>query len=172
VSSKGVLVRNCADLIPTRLEHDHHARNKADTAAAIERARRLDDEAFASMSRPQPTGDSIPVPVEVSATQTRIARPSAWTGPTRTIVAINQYFHEHPFWGEPVDPPPAIVVVFRRLGRKLGKIVRFCACGTLGPGEGLSNSGQQPEKKAMVLNENVPVTGKYFLNSLKSMIRI
>ncbi|KIM90192.1 hypothetical protein PILCRDRAFT_1549 [Piloderma croceum F 1598] len=139
-----------------QLEHEHYARNKADTAAAIERARKVDDEAFAGMSRPpQPTRDPVPVPVEASAVQTR---PSAWRSPKRAIIAINQYLHEHPFWGEPVDPPPAIVLVFRRLGAKLGKIVRLCACGTLGPGEGPSKSRQQSEKTAMVLNEKVPVT--------------
>jgi hypothetical protein len=146
------------------LERGHHARNKANTAAAIEHARQVDDEAFANMPRP--------AEAEASAGQTRIPRPSMWTDLKRTVVVVSQYFKENPFWGEPVDPPPAIVVVFRRLGVRIGKIARSCACGTLGPVERSSKSGLQSEKNVAVLNENVPVTGKYILNTLTSMIPI
>ncbi|KIM90189.1 hypothetical protein PILCRDRAFT_811913 [Piloderma croceum F 1598] len=145
-------------MVLEQLERDHYARNVANTAAAIEHARKVDDEAFANMPRPQPTSDPVPTPVEASAGQTQIRRPSVWTGPKRTIVSINQYFKEHPFWGEPVDPPPAIVIVFRRLGARIGKIGRSCACGTLGPVERSSKSGLKSEMKVTVLNEKVPVT--------------
>lgn len=132
----------------------------------------MDDEAFANMPRPQSTSDPASVPMEASAGQTHIPQPSVWTGPKRIIAAINQHFKEHPFWGEPVDPPPAIVVVFRRLGARIGKIGRSCACGALGPVERSSRSGLKSENKATVLNEKVPVTGKCILNTLKSIIPI
>ena len=135
------------------------------TTAAIERARKVDDEAFAEISKPRRTVESMaapaPVSVETLRVRTQIRWSSIWKAPKRSIVAINQYFDEHPFWGQPVDPPPAIVVVFRRMGAKLGSVAKHCACGALGPVEDPSSgSGKQSEKNIIVLNQKVPVTGK------------
>jgi len=106
------------------------------TTAAIERARKVDDEAFAEISKPRRTVESMaapaPVSVETLRVRTQIRWSSIWKAPKRSIVAINQYFDEHPFWGEPADPPTAIVLVPRRLNAKLDNFAKRCACGTAG----------------------------------------
>ena len=50
-----VRIQICADFVfPNRsVEREQYERNKANTVAAIEHARKLDDEAFANISRPQ-----------------------------------------------------------------------------------------------------------------------
>jgi hypothetical protein len=163
-----VQIQTCADLIfPNRLEREHHERNKANTVAAIERARKLDDEAFANISRPQPKLEPAPesMPVESSAPQTDIHRPSVPTVLKRSILAIHDYFDKHPFWGVPVEPPPTTVVAPHRLGVKLGNLAKHCACGMLGhvvhPS---SETGEQPEQKVkvpVVRNEKAPATSEY-----------
>jgi hypothetical protein len=130
-----VRVRTCAYFVcPNRLEREHHERNKANTAAAIERARQLDDEAFANISRLQPKLEPAPesMPAESSAPQTDIHRPSVWTVLKRSIVAVPNYFDEHPFWGEPVESHPTTTVAPHRLGVKLTNLAKHCACGMLG----------------------------------------
>jgi hypothetical protein len=159
-----VLICCCIDLVSfDRLESDHHARNKAKTAAAIERARKVDDEAFASMSRPQRENESVTdrVPAELASPSTQIKRPSVWTTPKRSVIAIRDYFDEHPFCGEPVDRPLTIMTVVKRLGDKLSNLMKHCACGMLGPVERRSSEfGQQPEKISPVLNEKETTIGE------------
>ena len=105
------------------------------TAAAIEHARKVDDEAFAGMSRPQQKNESVveQVPAEEPTVLTQIKRTSVWTIPKRSVIAIHDYFEEHPLWGEPVDQPLTIVTGVKRLSNKLGNVAKHCACGMLGP---------------------------------------
>ena len=148
-------------MLTNRIESDHLVRNNAKTTAAIERARKLDDEAFSNMPRPQPKDEPMTIPVQTPPSQTQNQRPSLWTAPKRSILAIKNYFDDHPFWGKPVDPAPTIV--FRRLGAKLRNTAKHCACGTLGAVEGPSvESGDQVEKVTL-LNEKAPATGEYIL---------
>jgi hypothetical protein len=161
-------IQTCADLVfPDRLEREHYERNKANTAAAIERARKLDDEAFANISRPQPKlkPASESMPAESSAPQMDIPRPSVWTVLKRSIVTVHNYFDEHPFWGKPVEPSPTTAVAPHRLGAKLRNLAKHCTCGTLGHvAHSSSETRKQREQKVKVpdvLNEKAPATGEY-----------
>jgi hypothetical protein len=133
------------------------------TAVAIERARKVDDEAFAGMSRPQQKNESVAeqMPAEEPIALTQIKRPSVWTIPKRSVIVVHEYFEEYPFWGEPVDQDLTTVTVVKRLGAKLSNVARHCTCGMLGPVERRSSEfDQQPEKIGLELNENETATGE------------
>jgi hypothetical protein len=139
--------------------------------AAIERARKLDDEAFANISRQQPKLEPAPesMPAESSAPQMDIHRPSVWTFLKRSIVAVPDYFDEHPFWGEPVESSPTTTVAPHQLGVKLRNLAKHCTCGMLGHvAHSSSETREQREQKVkvpVVLNEKAPATGEY-LNTI------
>jgi len=102
------------------------------------------------------------MPAESSAPQMDIHRPSVWTFLKRSIVAVPDYFDEHPFWGEPVESSPTTTVAPHQLGVKLRNLAKHCTCGMLGHvAHSSSETREQREQKVkvpVVLNEKAPAT--------------
>lgn len=156
------LTNALTDAMNNRIEADYHARMNANRAAAIERARRLDDEAFGANSKADKKAQlervSLPISLSVEPTPLPIEQhPSTQSEPPKIepelqspgvtakkpFATLMGFFNKHPFWGHAADPPSTIVIVTRRCKRVLRRAVKRFACGTLGSSENLESKSEK-----------------------------
>jgi hypothetical protein len=156
-----------------RLLDESNARASERKARAIELARQRDEEAYGNVPKPEPRASLEPELTHELASKSkrmsaRVVGPSDQERPsskwTRPISSLRLYFDERPFWGVPVDPPPAIVTGLKRWGVKLRDIAKRCTCGMLGPvEEPLLRLRQATDKQAAEparLDEKTPRNGE------------
>jgi len=100
-------------------EDVYNAQIKSTTTAAIKRARTLGRNTFSKITNRAANPGLSQMPIFELKPATESAQRERLSWAKRPVAAVNQFFIEHPFWGEPADDPAAILL--REWGVKVRK---------------------------------------------------